>query len=75
MKWLNGWQQVGTVLSFYLPVLLAWVNSLPVIGQILFCLIVASVTWVALKFAYAYYIKKCGIDISISWRGLKIRYR
>ena len=75
MKWLNGWKQVAAVLKFYLPVLLAWINSLPVIGQVLFCLIVVCVAWVALEFAYAYYIKKCGIELSISWRGLKIRYK
>ena len=75
MKWLDGWKQVGAVLSFYIPAMLAWVNSLPVIGQVLFCLIVASVALIALEFAYAYYIKKCGIDISISWKGLKITYR
>ena len=75
MRWLNGWKQVGAVLKFYLPVLLSWINSLPVIGQVLFCLIVACVAWVALEFAYAYYVKKCGIELSISWRGLKIRYR
>ena len=75
MRWLNGWKMVGAVLKFYLPVLLAWINSLPVIGQVLFCLILACVAWVALEFAYAYLVKKCGIDISISWGGLKIRYR
>ena len=75
MKWLNGWKQVGAVLKFYLPALLAWINSLPVMGQVLFCLIVACVAWVALEFAYAYYVKKCGIDISASWKGIKIYYR
>ena len=75
MRAVGGWTQVGAVLTFYLPTLLAWVNSLPVIGQVLFCLILAHIASVALEFAYAYCIKKCGIDLSISWRGLKIRYR
>ena len=75
MKYLNGWSQILIVLKFYLPSLLAWVNALPVIGQVLFCLILACVARIALEFAYAYYIKKCGIDISISWKGLAIRFR
>ena len=75
MRAVDGWTQVAAILTFYLPTLLAWVNSLPVIGQILFCLILTHISTVALEFAYAYCIKKCGIDLSISWRGLKIRYR
>ena len=75
MRVINGWKQVGTVLAVYLPILLAWVNTLPIIGQLLFCAIVVCALSIAIEFAYACLIKKRGIDISIGWFGLNIRYR
>jgi len=54
---------------------MAWVNSLPIIGQVMFCIILASAAKIALEFAYAVYVKNCGLEITLKKWNLKISYK
>ena len=75
MKFSGGWAIVGSALAFYIPELMAWVNSLPIIGQVMFCIILASAAKIALEFAYAVYVKNCGLEITLKKWNLKISYK
>ena len=85
-KLINGKSMWGTIASIAVPilapriaVLVSWIQALPVVGQVIFFVIVAATIWFAEQILYAYYIKKTGLDISLKWRWfvphLAIKYK
>lgn len=59
---------LGPVLSPYISIFFSWINSLPVVGQVIFVLIVSSSVWFATHILISYYIYHKGIDISLKWK-------
>lgn len=57
---------VAAVFSAHISALFSWVNSLPIIGQIIFLYVVANAVAVGSYMASAYFQKK-GVDIGIGW--------
>ena len=85
-KLINGKSMWGTIASIAVPILapriallVSWIQALPVVGQVIFFVIVAATIWFAEQILYAYYIKKTGLDISLKWRWfvphLAIKYK
>lgn len=57
---------VAAMFSTYVSALLSWVNSLPIIGQLIFAYVVANAVTVGIYMASAY-IQKKGVDIGVGW--------
>ena len=62
------WSVLGVYVTPYIAMLFSWVNSLPIVGQIIFITIVTYAATLASMICYAYYVKKCGIDFSVKWK-------
>lgn len=57
---------VAAMFSTYVSAIFSWVNSLPIIGQIIFAYVLANAITVGIGMATAY-IQKKGIDIGVGW--------
>ena len=62
---------LAAALAPAIPVAFSWVNALPIVGQVVFCYIVAQSLSVATMCAIAY-CKKKGVEISPKWYGMKM---
>ena len=62
------WQILKNLAMPYILTFFSWVFALPVIGQVIFILVAASLATFAAKIALAYKVDKKGVDITVKWK-------
>lgn len=73
------WGTLATQAAPYILSLFCWINTIPIVGQIIFGLVAYATVKFASYAVTAYYLKKKGLDLSIKWRRfvpyLKVTYK